>query len=180
MGTYSILAEALRYPVPGKWAYLDRLGANLPPGAIRAAYKQFLDGIQPLRLGEWEELYTRTLDLNPPAAPYIGYQNWGDSYQRGSFLSMLNRALEAHHIDTEGELADHLIPALRLMDKLEEPFAELDEIMEKSTVRIRDGLSKVDPENPYVSLLAAICHACHDGRLIPESHQVGHVPVQAD
>lgn len=164
MGYYAILAEALRYPAAGRLNQLHGFSERLPAGAIKAAYEKFLTGVDDLSLGAWEELYTRTLDLNPPAAPYIGYQSWGDSYQRGSFLSMLNRALEVHQIDTEGELADHLIPVLRLMDRLEEPFPELDEILETSIMRIQDGLKKADPENPYAALLNAIYHACKEGQ----------------
>jgi len=163
MGVYAILADALCYPRPGRLIHLDQLTAKLLPGPIKTAYERFLNGIRPLTLGEWEELYTRTFDLNPPAAPYIGYQNWGDSYQRGSFLSMLNRAIETHRIDTEGELPDHLIPVLRLLDCLPEPFPEVQEIMEKSTLRIRDGLVKADPHNPYGELLEAIYLACKEG-----------------
>ena len=58
------------------------------------------NGIAPLSLGEWEELHTRTLDLNPPAAPYVGYQIWGDSYQRGAFLAKMNRALVEAGVDS--------------------------------------------------------------------------------
>lgn len=163
MGTYEILAEALRYPAPGRWAQLDHLKEFLPQGPVRVSYEKFLGKVANLNLGDWEELYTRTLDLNPPAAPYIGYQNWGDSYQRGSFLSMLNRAMETHQVDSEGELPDHLIPVLRLMERLEDPFPELHEVMETSTVRIRDGLAKADPQNPYVPLIDAIVVACQNG-----------------
>lgn len=163
MGTYDILAEALRYPAPGRWAQLDQLKEKMPQGPVKVSYEKFLGQVKDLNLGDWEELYTRTLDLNPPAAPYIGYQNWGDSYQRGSFLSMLNRAMEAHQIDTEGELPDHLIPVLRLMERLEDPFPELHEVMEISTARIRDGLAQAEPRNPYVLLIDAIVLACQNG-----------------
>lgn len=179
METYDILAEALRYPASGRWDHLDRLKAELPPGSVRSAYESFLHGVHDLTLGEWEELYTRTLDLNPPAAPYIGYQTWGDSYQRGSFLSMLNRALEAHQIDTEGELADHLIPVLRLMQRLDEPFPELHEVLEKSVLNIRDGLAKADRENPYVPLLDAIVLACQDGHITSQSLDDPRISVKA-
>ena len=166
MGPFAILAEALRYPNPSRLDQLDGLSADLPSGSIKNAFEDFLDGIRALDLGAWEELHTRTLDLNPPAAPYIGYQTWGDSYQRGSFLSMMSRALETYQVETEGELPDHLIPVLRLLDRLEEPFSELQEVLDKAIERIRTGLSNADPENPYVALIDAISLACKEERAL--------------
>jgi len=177
MGTYDILAEALRYPAPGRWMKLDQLKSNLPQGPVKVSYEKFLSNVESLNLGDWEELYTRTLDLNPPAAPYIGYQSWGDSYQRGSFLSMLNRAMEEHQINTEGELPDHLIPVLRLMERLEDPFPELHEVLEKSTARIHDGLVQADPQNPYVPLIDAIVIACQNGNGSGRSQRDSERPI---
>jgi len=160
MGTYAILAEALRYPAPGRVNTLKAAVSELPVGAVRDAFSQFVETISELTLASWEELHTRTLDLNPPAAPYIGYQTWGDSYQRGAFMSMMNRAIAACQIDSEGELPDHLIPVLRLLDQSTEPFPELEEVLAPAVARIQAGLIKADPENPYGSLIAAILEAC--------------------
>lgn len=160
MGSYAILADALCYPVPGRLDMLNGIASQLPDGPVRTAFSQFLAAIADLSLAGWEELHTRTLDLDPPAAPYIGYQTWGDSYQRGTFMSMMNRAITAHQIDSEGELPDHLIPVLRLMDRLDEPFPELEEVLPPAVARIHAALVKADPENPYVNLIAAILEAC--------------------
>ena len=43
--------------------------------------RPFSTGLIRLPLGASEELHARTLDLNPPAAPYVGYQTWGESYR---------------------------------------------------------------------------------------------------
>ena len=90
---YMTLADAFCYPAPGRLDALKQGLAAMPRGAGKDAYAAFLNGIDRLPLGEWEELHTRTLDLNPPAAPYVGYQMWGESYQRGAFLAKMNRAL---------------------------------------------------------------------------------------
>jgi nitrate reductase delta subunit len=160
MGVYSILAEALCYPVPGHLEVLQDSVRQLPAGTIRSDFSKFVAKISELPLAAWEELHTRTLDLNPPAAPYIGYQTWGDSYQRGAFMSMMNRAIEANRVDTEGELPDHLIPILRLLDQLDKPFPELEEVLAPALERIQAALVKVDPENPYVELITAILETC--------------------
>ncbi|HEY4694148.1 MAG TPA: hypothetical protein VIH16_11975 [Bellilinea sp.] len=160
MGSYAILADALCYPAPARIDSLKVKASQLPEGPVRTAFSQFVAAIAELSLAGWEELHTRTLDLDPPAAPYIGYQTWGDSYQRGTFMSMMNRAIAAHQIDSEGELPDHLIPVLRLLDLLGEPFPELEEVLPPAVARIHAALVKADPENPYVYLIAAILEAC--------------------
>lgn len=159
MGKYGILAEGLRYPTAGHLESLKAGLGHLAEDTIKTAYSQFVECVERLSLAAWEELHTRTLDLNPPAAPYIGYQVWGDSYQRGAFMSMMNRAIEASQIDAEGELPDHLIPVLRLMDQLAEPFPELEEVLAPAVSRIHAALVKADPENPYVWLMTAILEA---------------------
>lgn len=160
MRQYGILAEGLRYPAPGRLLSLKANSGQLAEGNVKTSYSQFLERIERLSLAAWEELHTRTLDLNPPGAPYIGYQTWGDSYQRGAFMSMMNRAIEANRIDSEGELPDHLIPVLRLMDQLDEPFPELEAVLAPAAARIHSTLVKADPENPYIWLTNAILEAC--------------------
>ncbi len=160
MEQFAFLAEALRYPAPGRLDFLKTIILDLPDGVVKTAYSQFVVGISQLSLGDWEELHTRTLDLNPPAAPYIGYQTWGDSYQRGNFMSMMSRAIAAHQVDSEGELPDHLIPVLRLLDQQEEPLAELIEVFAPAVDRIHTALEKADPTNPYVKLMEAIALTC--------------------
>lgn len=169
MGTYAILAEGLRYPTPGHLGSLKVSINQLAEGNVKDAYSQFIERIECLNLAAWEELHTRTLDLNPPGAPYIGYQVWGDSYQRGAFMSMMNRAIEANQIDSEGELPDHLIPVLRLMDQLDEPFPELEEVLAPAVARIHAALIKADPENPYVGLIAAIVEAAQSTNRTPNA-----------
>ena len=160
MGQLGLLAEALRYPAPGRLDLLRQNGMELVDENCKSAYSHFINGISRLSLGDWEELHTRTLDLNPPAAPYIGYQTWGDNYQRGTFMSMMNRAIAAHQVDSDGELPDHLIPVLRLVDALDEPLDELIEVLSPAVDRIHAAMEKDDPTNPYVNLMKAIAITC--------------------
>ncbi len=50
---------------------------------------------------------TRTLDLDPPAAPFIGNQTWGESNQRENSCQNEPGAVP-WDIDLEGELPDPL------------------------------------------------------------------------
>lgn len=152
----NLLAEALCYPGPDQLTFLEKGIEMIPEGPQKNFLISFVKKIKPLSQGEWEELYTRTLDLNPPAAPYIGFQTWGESYQRGVFLSKMNRTLLEAGIDLQGELPDHLIPVLHYLGQVKEPLPELIEVLGPAVKRITNGLRKADPDNPYLDLLEAI------------------------
>ncbi|MET0112525.1 MULTISPECIES: Nitrate reductase, delta subunit (fragment) [Limnospira] len=51
---------------------------NIEP--FLADFVQFLQNTPTPNL---EEIYTSTFDLNPTCYPYLGYQLFGDGYQRG-------------------------------------------------------------------------------------------------
>lgn len=153
---YVTLADAFGYPAPGRLAALTHGLAALPTGAGKDAYAAFLDGINRLPLGAWEELHTRTLDLNPPAAPYVGYQTWGDSYQRGAFMAKMNRALALADVEPDGELPDHLAPILRYLAATPDPLPEVVEVLGPALGRMIEALRKAESDNPYVSLLQAV------------------------
>ncbi len=160
LGAYAALAEAFSYPTPGRLATLQRGLAAMPDGDGKRAYAAFIRSVAGLSLGQWEELHTRTLDLNPPAAPYVGYQVWGENYARGTFLSSMNRALIEAGIDTGGELPDHLGPVLRYLGAVQEPLPELLEALDPALDRMVAALRKAEPDNPYVSLLEAVRAEC--------------------
>jgi len=150
-----LLAEAFRYPRPG---LLERLEAGLAEsakGPARSGLASFVKKIGALSLSEWEELATRTLDLSPAAAPYVGFQIWGESYQRGEFMSKLNRAMAELDIDPEGELPDHLVPILRYLAVTDQPIPELIENFETAVQRMIAILREKDKENPYVHVFEA-------------------------
>jgi nitrate reductase delta subunit len=160
MGTYALLAEALRYPAPGRIEILEAGLMEMPGGGVKRAFSVFVEHIQQLSLGEWEELHTGTLDLNPPAAPYLGFQMWGESYKRGNFMAHLNYQIKEMEIDTDGELPDHLIPVLRYLEAASgrgtSPSPELLEILVPAVEKMRKVLRKSEPDNPYVYLFEAI------------------------
>lgn len=152
---YFLLAESFRYPAPGRLEELER-GVPSFHNRARSQYTAFVKAVRKLPLSAWEELYTRTWDLNPVAAPYIGYQTWGENYQRGNFMAALNRALLEAGVETDGELPDHLIPVLRYLAVVIEPLPELLEILPAAIERIIAALRKSDSTNPYLSLLECI------------------------
>lgn len=163
MSIYLSLAEAFRYPAPGRLERLEQLTLALPSGGGKFALQAFLGQVRPLKLGEWEELYTRTWDLSPLTPPYIGFQIWGEDYRRGVFLARLQRAyretgMDACGIDAAGELPDHLVPVLAYLGAVDRPAAELVEHFHKAVEKMAAVLGKRDPANPYLDLLKWMCN----------------------
>lgn len=155
MNMYLLLAEAFAYPQPGQ---LERLEAGLQEIGKSQGRKElaiFVRKIGRLSLSEWEELATRTLDLSPAAAPYIGFHIWGENYLRGEFMARLNGALLATGVDTEGELPDHLAPVLVYLGVADQPLPELIEHFEPAVRRMAAVLQEKDKHNPYVNLFKA-------------------------
>jgi nitrate reductase molybdenum cofactor assembly chaperone NarJ/NarW len=155
-----LLAEALRYPAPGHLAALEKRLKELPAGSEKRNVSAFLDTVKTVSLGQWEELHTHTLDLNPPAAPYVGFQTWGESYQRGEFLSKMSRVVLENGIDADGELPDHLIPILRYLAKESSPLPDLVVVIEPAVQRMMTALRQADGNNPYLHLLEGILSVC--------------------
>jgi len=152
-----LFGEALRYPTPG---LNDRVDAGAPAvkdQEARRALSQFAAATKILSIGEWEELYTRTFDLNPAVAPYLGYQIWGDGYPRGTLMSNLNRAYHAQGMDDLSELPDHISLVLRYLGTSAEVPPDLAEVFVPAAQKMVAVLSKADGDNPYLSLLKAIC-----------------------
>jgi len=147
MDNLSLMAQALRYPYPGQ---IEKLSTQVIS----------LNGQQSLSLSEHEELYTSTLDLTPLAAPYVGYQIWGESYKRGEFMAQLSHEMKEHQIDLEGELPDHLRPVLQYLTASASPLPELTEVLEQAVKAMHKSLKKTDDNNPYLLLFDAISMAC--------------------
>lgn len=157
MGTLAALADALRYPAPDRLETLQQGAAELVEAAdVAGPFSAFLDAVSGLALAEWEEFHTRTLDLAPPVALYVGHAIWGESYKRGEFMVSLKRAEDAESVDPEGELPDHLLPVLLYLDVAAEPLPELLEVIGPALQRMRRDLAKAEPENSYLDLLDAI------------------------
>ena len=158
----ALVGEGFRYPSPGQAERLEAGLASMPAGVEKQAFERFLSALRRLPLSEREELHTRTLDLDPPAAPYVGFQAWGESYQRGNFMAALNRALMETGIETEGELPDHLIPVLRYLARVADPLPELVAVLVPALRRMHAGLREADAHNPYLDLLDAAQLLCQD------------------
>ncbi len=156
MVAFTILAEALHYPAPDSLEFFQSTRQYFPAGEAAKAFTAFIENIQKLSLGDWEELYTRTWDLDPIVVPYVGYQIWGEKIPRSNFLSLMNHALAIAGVDNCGELPDHLVPVLRYLEKDPFPLVELTDNLETALQKMLESLRKADRENPYILYLEAV------------------------
>lgn len=155
MNSFDAIALAFRYPAPGSIEEVREAWVGLPPSGVRRSLMKFLGDIEKLDLNGWEELHTRTLDLAPIFAPYVGYVIWGDSYQRGEFMAAIKVAQDDVGIDRHGELPDHLDPVARYLAAAREPDPRLVELFPKAIDKMKRTLKAAEKGNPYRHILRA-------------------------
>jgi len=156
MDNLSLFARAFQYPTQGQIAklFVDTQSMEKKPGSKE--FTKFVKELNQLSLSEQEELYTKTLDLSPLSAPYVGYHTWGESYKRGEFMAALNKEMKELKIDLEGELPDHRLPILRYLHATPTPLPDLTENLEKSLKSMIESLKKGEKDNPYLYLYEAL------------------------
>lgn len=115
-----LLADLLDYPSnnPAEQARecAELLATGVPEAATHLrAFHEFVEGLD---VGRLEELYTITFDLDATCHPYVGFQIFGESYQRSSFLVALQESYHAEgFVARESDLADHLGIILRFLSR---------------------------------------------------------------
>jgi nitrate reductase delta subunit len=159
MTEFEAVAMALQYPGPGRLEELREPWEALPGGPVRRHLLKFLSEIEKLSPAGWEELHTRTLDLAPIFAPYVGFTIWGENYQRGEFMAAVKVAQEAIGVDPQGELPDHLEPVLRYLAATDQPLPGLVEVFPQAVSKMRKTLKEAEPDNAYRHVLAAAAEA---------------------
>ncbi len=155
MGAATVVSHGFRYPGPGRMAELQTAVETLAQGTVRRQMSSFLSAIDALSLAEWEEVHTRTLDLNPMFVPYVGHKAFGETYRRGELMATLKRAQIEAGVDADGELPDHIAPVLRYLDAADDLHPDLGAVLVEAVEKMQVELKKADPESPYRALLDA-------------------------
>lgn len=81
-------------------------------GSLLGAFRAL---VETAPLGQMQELYTGTFDLDATCHPYVGYHLFGESYQRSALLLGLKERYRARDFTTGNELPDHLAVMLRFL-----------------------------------------------------------------
>lgn len=115
------LAALITYPDDG---YLERLrdcGVTLSREnpAASGTLQPFVEYSTKLDAPGLEEFYTRTFDINPVCCLEVGWQLYGEEYERGSFMVKMRKALRETGLRESTELPDHLCHVLPLLDRLD-------------------------------------------------------------
>jgi nitrate reductase molybdenum cofactor assembly chaperone NarJ/NarW len=157
---YHIFSQWLEYPTHN---LQEKISANCV--LISQKYPEINQFVQDFAnflintpLSEQEEIYTKTFDLNPTCYPYIGYQLFGDGYQRGDFLVKLKQKYQQYgFISQSQELADHLAIVLQFLSMLSTDEKLVQELKEDGLIpaieKMRQGFKET---NPYSQVLAGL------------------------
>lgn len=155
---YERLADLLAYPDDLATRAAAAREAVAPRSAEAAAtLSTLVDDAHRVTPTEMEEIYTRTFDVQAPCCLEVGWQIFGDTYKRGSFLVRLRLAERDHDLSEGSELPDHLATVLRLLARLgddEEPRSLVEEAVLPAVEKMRASLSQL--ANPYRAVLDAV------------------------
>lgn len=157
---HDALAALFEYPRAGHAERVRGLAETVAAGLPQCA-----PVLEPLArfaaessLGACEELYVRTFDANAERALEVGWQVFGEQYERGAFLVDLRGRMRAAGIAETTELPDHLTQVLRLLARIDEADARAlaDRVVAPSLKRVRENL---DEGNPFAGALDAVAAA---------------------
>jgi nitrate reductase molybdenum cofactor assembly chaperone len=151
------LAALFTYPqgqgLYGMHGLAEELGADCPEAG--AALARCADAMANLPLAQQQELYVRTFEMNPLCSLEVGWQLYGEHYERGTFLVRMRRAMRELKLRESAELPDHLTHVLEIVGRLPEEqqgsFAA--ETLQPALAKMYKSLDEAD--NPYRYLLQA-------------------------
>jgi nitrate reductase delta subunit len=134
-------------------AGLAELSAVNPAAA--AELERFAAEVAGMSIGELQEQYTATFDLDPACALDTGWHLFGDAHQRGAFMAALREELERAGVRDTAQLPDHLTSVLRLVGR-EHPVSAsgLAALIAPAIDTVHRALAR--RQSPYVHVLAAI------------------------
>ena len=152
------LGSLLRYPDERLDAHLteayELLGVESPE--LAALLGQTRAAIGALGATAREELYTRTFDINPECTLEVGWQLFGEDYNRGVFLVRMRGWMRQVGVEERGELPDHLLHVLPVVARL--PADEAEELVRTGVLPALDKMLEGFPDrsNPYRALLDTV------------------------
>jgi len=175
---YASLAVLFSYPTESYHRHADECLCALrnAPTGVHSEFQKFHAEIADLSTDEVQELFTRTFDLNPMCTLEVGWQLYGEDYQRGEFLVKMREHLREFGVAESGELPDHLSHALALLGKL-----DADEAREFASVYVLPALDKMrttwkDNQNAFAGLLESAFERLKSDYPYDPSRAPAHIP----
>jgi nitrate reductase delta subunit len=142
---FHLFADLLEYPQSSLTESVRECEALVSPGNPEAAtlLHGFRSFVEDAPLGQVQELYTRTFDLDATYHPYVGHHLFGESYKRSAFMVGLKERYKAYDFVVEGELPDHLAVMLRYLSICEDD-SQVAEIVRDAMTPALERMVKVD------------------------------------
>lgn len=175
---YIALSALFSYPGSDCYQHAHKCGQALrtAPAGAYSEFQKFLAGVSGLSKEELQELFTRTFDLNPMCTLEIGWQLYGEDYQRGEFLVKMRQHLREYGIPESGELPDHLSHALALLARLENA-----EAVEFACGYVLPAIDKMlsqwkESRNAYAALLESAFELLKSDYSYDPSRTPAHIP----
>ncbi len=141
---YDLLASLFSYP--DEKLRIDSEAAHrlLESKYISASkfFNEFYLFSKSISLIKWQEIFTRTFDVQAITTLDLGYVLFGDDYKRGELLVNLSKEHKNYNIDCGSELGDHLPNVLRLVTQLTDDDLKTDLIY----LIIKPALHKISAE----------------------------------
>lgn len=160
---FTLFGNILDYPTPALTGQAQRCAALLRPINPTAAGRllEFAEFARSTDLGQQEEVYTATFDINPACTIFAGYMLFGESFDRGKFLVRLQQRYRERGFEWGRELADYVPVILRFLATLspEEELAQnlIDKCLSPVLGQMAGSFeAEAAHPNPYSSVLRAL------------------------
>lgn len=129
MAALARLARLFEYPDGCYRAILEGEAQALGPGTVGSTVAElvtrFLDDTAGWSEARFAEVFTRTFDLAPTCAPYLGVHLFGEEgSERSALLLGLQAAYRQAGLPRDSELPDHVAVVLRALGTLPRPERE--------------------------------------------------------
>lgn len=141
---YDLLAALFSYPNEKLRIDFEAVNKLLESKYIGASkfFNEFYLFSKSISLIKWQEIYTRTFDVQAITTLDLGYMLFGDDYKRGELLVNLSKEHKKYNNECGSELGDHLPNVLRLLTKLTDDDLKTDLIY----LIIKPALHKISAE----------------------------------
>lgn len=122
LSSYKIIADVFTYPKEGLRDKIKLVQKLLNSNYQEASevFTPFTGFSETIEICKWEEIYTRSFDVQAITTLDLGYVLFGDDYKRGELLVNLSNEHKNAGNDCGYELSDNLPNVLRLLEKLKD------------------------------------------------------------